>query len=430
MAYLAKALHIVHRTRVMPGKTVNFAVTPYEGGGNGVIYNSPSGGFLAGPRAGTDPDYPYPIEFGAARPDAKLLSFKGSGMGFTFTHQVRGKSPNYNQFKGNRGLRTEIYEMKDADDSDWRCYSGGHVASSIILPQGVTARRGNNGEDILTIQSATPDAFLANLSLPQMPYILAGPANKERDAWRNLVNRASGDDGTMVVQKELGYRLSGQGQGGLADGNYVDPFAGFATYRDQYLLSAGQLMQPVAANEQHFLDKLSSSRALVEILANHVKANGNAISQTFNMEILSNEDIESDLLHFELSGSINSIKQEAAQHGVWRAWWDSKSNFHFVPDYYTGYNTGKVAITLNDGPSLIGELEVMLGTPEKRINRVAVRPNIYEFWRRRNRPGNQLLQHGVRGGIPPWHRFRWHGVRYCDGQLHGQGRGNPGPSPL
>jgi hypothetical protein len=229
----------------------------------------------------------YTKDYGDPRPDMKLTAFKGSGLGFTFTHQVSGKSGNYNQFHGNRGIRTELYEMWDAAPSTWQCYSGGHVASSIILPQGVTSRRANNGEDVLIIQSATPDAFLANLSLPQLPYILAGPANEERYAQWFLATNGwlpppalppnplpTSETRKTAIQKVLGRRLQGEG-------DYTDPFAGFANYRDQYTIKVGELMEPAPANDLHFFNYLSSSRVIVEILTNHVLANGKSLGQTF-----------------------------------------------------------------------------------------------------------------------------------------------------
>jgi hypothetical protein len=128
MAKLGKAHHIAHRSVCSLGKTVNFAATPYEGqthfigahnpanpvgysweGGPsaqyGYLSTAPGSGVLA---AG------YTKDYGDPRPDLKLTAFKGSGMGFTFTHQVSGKSGGYNQFHGNRGIRTELYEMWDA----------------------------------------------------------------------------------------------------------------------------------------------------------------------------------------------------------------------------------------------------------------------------------------------------------------------------
>jgi hypothetical protein len=397
MAKLGKAHHIVHRSVCSLGKTVNFAATPKEGQthfigahnpANPVGYSwegSPSAqyGYLSTAPGSGVLAAGYTKDYGDPRPDLKLTAFKGSGLGFTFTHQVSGKSGGYNQFHGNRGIRTELYEMWDAAPSTWQCYSGGHVASSIILPQGVTSRRANNGEDVLIIQSATPDAFLANLSLPQMPYILAGPANEERYAQWFLATNGwlpppalppnplpTSETRKTAIQKVLGRRLEGEG-------DYTDPFAGFANYRDQYTIKVGELMEPAPANDLHFFNYLSSSRVIVEILTNHVLANGKSLGQTFGMEILTGQDPESDLLHFEVAGGINSIIQEAAQHGVWRAWWDSRSNFHFILDYYGGGGNGKVAATITDGPSLIGELEVMLGSTEARVNRVAVRPQFF-----------------------------------------------------
>jgi hypothetical protein len=307
-------------------------------------------------------------------------------MGFTFTHQAKGKSAKNDQFKAYRGIRTELYEVRDANDSTWECYSGGHVASSIILPQGVTSRIGTNGENILNIQSATPDPFLAGLSLPQMPYILAKPANEERYAQWFLANWGflpppapqpnplpTSETRKAATQSTLGYLLQGEGQGGIADGNFIDPFAGFGLYRDGYIMKVGELMVPAKANDLHFFNNLSCMRVVVEILTNHVLANGKSLGQTFGMEILTGQDPEYDMLHFEVSGGINSIISEAANQIVGRAWWDSRSNFHFMLDYYGGGGNGKVAATITAGPSHIGELEIMPGSDVPLVNSVRVR---------------------------------------------------------
>jgi hypothetical protein len=178
------------------------------------------------------------------------------------------------------------------------------------------------------------------------------------------------------IQNVLGYQLQGDGMGGIADGIATEPFAGFAYYRDQDTLTIGELMKPAPANDLHFLNSLSVSRALVELLTNHVLANGKSLGKTFQMEVLTSQDPESDLLHFEASGGINSIISEASQHGVWRTWWDSRSGFHFIPDYYRGSTDGEghqinedefglpifpIKCIIEQGPSLIGELEIGKG---------------------------------------------------------------------
>jgi hypothetical protein len=373
MGNLLKAKHHVYRSRCSPGKTVVFAATPYEGQTHfGGAHNpaNPSGYSWEG-TASVKGGYLGSGDYAGPRGDLKFLGFRGSGMGFTFTHEAKGRSANYSAFHGNRGIRTELFEFREKDDSTWQCHSGGHVASSIILPQGVSSRRGLNGEDVLTIQSATPDAFLGQLSLPPLPYILAKPANEERFAQYFLAVNGylpypapapsplpTSETRKAGIQNALGYTLQGEGQGGIADGQYIDPFSGFANYRDNYTMKVGELMQPAPANDLHFFNQLSAMRVVVEILTNHALANGKALGQTFGMEILTNQDPEYNLLHFEVSGSINSIIQEAANQIVGRAWWDSRSNFHFISDYYSGYNAGTIALTLKDGPSLVGEIEV------------------------------------------------------------------------
>jgi len=91
------------------------------------------------------------------------------------------------------------------------------------------------------------------------------------------------------------------------------------------------------------------------------------------MEILTGYDLESDLLHFEASGGLNSMIDEAARHGVWRWWWDAKCGFHFVPDYYSGFGTDRIAITLSNGPSMLGEVEVGLANGDPLLHSQAVR---------------------------------------------------------
>jgi hypothetical protein len=99
-------------------------------------------------------------------------------------------------------------------------------------------------------------------------------------------------------------------------GFIVDPFAGFGAYRDQYLLKVGELMEAAPANDLHFCNALSTWHGLVELMTNHVLANGKSIGQTFNLEIRTDQSPENDLLHYEASGSINSIILQAAH--AWR----------------------------------------------------------------------------------------------------------------
>lgn len=406
MAKLEKALQITHRSQTSPGKKVNFSATPYEGRAGGAQNpGNPIGwswesvpssqyGFLASPPPEGVLAIGYTKDYTDPRADIRLVSARGSGSGWTFVHEGKSKSFGYGGFEGNRSLHTEIFEARDHGDGDWGVYSGGHVGSSIILPQGITSRIGLNGENIITIRSATPDAHLSALSLPQLPYLLAGPANAERYAWYFLATYGflpppalppnplpTSETRKGSMQNALGYPLQGSGQGGIADGVPTEPFAGFANYRDQDTETVGELMIPAKTNDLHFCNRLSTSRALVEVLTNHVMANGKSIGNTFQMEIQTGRDPESDLLHFEVSGSINSIINEAAQHGVWRAWWDARSGFHFIPDYYAGplpdgfgiRQPAKVACTIKQGPSLVGELEVSPGSDTPLVHSYRVR---------------------------------------------------------
>jgi hypothetical protein len=235
-----------------------------------------------------------------------------------------------------------MFELMDAGDSAWRCYTSGVIANSIVIPDGVTSHRGIGGLDTITMQSATPDYFLGIVGLPQMSYMLAAPANKERKIWYDLAT--VGFDTSKPwptplpvttiqrknsVQANLGYLLQGTGPTGVAAQDYQDPFGGFGSHRNNYSATVGQLMEPVAANEFHLMAKLSSSRVAAEIMNNHVKANGHAIKDLFGMEIMVGADIESELLTFDTSGSINSIMQDMGRHGVWLVYWDTRSMFHF-----------------------------------------------------------------------------------------------------
>jgi hypothetical protein len=383
MPLYPKATQYAHFTRTRPGQTVNFSATPFEAVsfpknvtpslGGGYVwdnYGTSSTRFDAG---------------GQARPDLRLISGKGSGMGATFEHQTKGKGYNYGQFWGNRSLATEMFELMDAGDSTWRCLTQGVIANSIVIPDGVTSHRGVGGLDTISLQSATPDYFLGNLSLPQMSYILAAPANKERKVTWDLAMFGFDTSKpwptplpTTPIQKKnsvqayLGYLLQGTGPTGLAVGDYQDPIGGFSNYRNQYNSTVGQLMTPIGANEFHLCASLSSSRVLCEVMNNHVKANGRPIKDVFGMEILVANDIERDLLTFDVSGSINSIAQDMARHGVWLVYWDTRANFHFVPHYYWG-GSYPLAATLVAGSSLIGDLDISVASPNQRMSGVGVK---------------------------------------------------------
>jgi hypothetical protein len=105
---------------------------------------------------------------------------------------------------------------------------------------------------------------------------------------------------------------------------------------------------------------------------NHVKANGRPIKDVFGMEILVANDIERDLLTFDVSGSINSIAQDMARHGVWLVYWDTRAGFHFVPHYYWG-GSYPIAATLVAGSSLIGDLDISVASPNQRMSGVGVK---------------------------------------------------------
>jgi hypothetical protein len=386
--YIVKDLQRAHTSFTDIGKVVTFGATPYEAVSfpvnatpslsHGLLWEGNSGGgvFFHG---GT----------GLLRNDIKLTGAKGSGSGWTFTHEAKGRGYNYSQIIGNRAIATYVYEASDNGDSSWVCRSGGLVANSIIIPDGVSSRRGQNGLDVLTIQSATPDYFLQELELPQMSYILGEPANKERYNWWFLCTYGfepppkapptplptSPDFIRASAQNVLGQTFKGDATStgtGIANQKYQDPLGGFGYYTDQYTLTVGSAMEPRPCNENHLMAKLSSSRILAELFANHVKANGRPIGEMFNMEVLTSADIEYNILTADVSGTVNSIINEMAQHGVWRTWWDSWGNFHFIPDYYSA-GAGNAHLIIQEGPSLIGELEVNLGTDQKRINRAEVR---------------------------------------------------------
>jgi hypothetical protein len=139
------------------------------------------------------------------------------------------------------------------------------------------------------------------------------------------------------------------------------------------LLKVGELMEAAPANDLHFCNALSTWHGLVELMTNHVLANGKGIGQTFNLEIRTDQSPENDLLHYEASGSINATILQAAMHGVARTWWDSRSNFHFMLDYYGGGGDGKVGMTLTDGHSFLGDIEVGPAPPVPVVHSARVR---------------------------------------------------------
>jgi hypothetical protein len=287
-------------------------------------------------------------------------------------------------------MATYVNELADGGDSTWVNRSGGLVATSIILPDGVSSRRGQNGLDVLTIQSATPDYFLGNLELPSMSYIQGKAANKERKAWFDLCTYGfdtskpwptplptSPDLIRASAQNVLGYTFKDTGGTGIAAQKVSRPDGRFGYYSDDYTLTigTGDGPAPLQRKSPHG-GSVESSRVLTEIMKNHVKANGRPIGEMFSLQIRADLDLERDVFTADVSGTINSIIQEMASHGVWRAWWDSFSNFHFVPDYY-GVGAGTPSLILSDGPSLIGDLEVNLGTDQIRVNRAEVKSHAF-----------------------------------------------------
>jgi hypothetical protein len=384
MGFIRKDLQRHHICFTDPGKVINFGATPYEAVtfpvnaipdlSAGLIWEGGSkvyGGFNGGS--------------GNLRTDTRLTRATGSNLGWTLTHEARGRGLALTPFKENRAIATFISELADGGENEWANRSGGNVANSIIYA--VNHRLGPNGLNVATIQSATPDYFLGNLELPTMSYIMGKPANRERKSWYDLCRY--GFDTTKPwpsilptspelikasAQNYLGYTFKDDSGVGInaPTPKYNDPLGGFGYYTDQYTLTVGEAMKPRPCNENHLFYKLSASRILVEILRNHVKANGRSIMEMFNMEILTQLDPEYNILTADISGTINSIIQELAQHGVWRAWWDSRCNFHFIPDYYTGYANNPV-LQIIQGPSLLGELEVNPGTDQRRVNRAEVK---------------------------------------------------------
>lgn len=363
---------IVHRSSCRLGPFANFGVTPYEldkdadFDGNGYIYQTDgfmnSGG--AGSGAGISDSY-----------DLRLVNASAQGMGWNFTYEARGKSATYDQYRGNRGIAAGITEY-GGNFSGFSAYAYGQVAVGVILKRnGVSSQIGPNGQDILVINAATPDAFLDELTLPQMAYLCKPPVEEERQRWKDLVNKvkaANANQRSQVFYDEMGYMMNGTGQGGIADQEYVDPFMGFATYRDQYTITVGELMKPVPANENHIMQFNSASRGVVEIYKNHVTCNGKSIAKMFSHEFELSEDPENDVLTFELSGSPNSIVKTAAVNGNFRYWWDNQSMFHYISDY-SNKETVPVAYSINLDGSFLGTLKVSLGTSSHRVNRVAIR---------------------------------------------------------
>lgn len=391
MGNITKAEQIHHLCGIGLGKIINFGATPYEsttfpinatpGLSSGMLWEGHYSTFSTFAPAG-----------GIQRADVKLQTARFSGMGWQFTHRAKGRGYDYSQFKGNRSMSTFMAELIDGGASTWVNRSGGRVANSIILKDGISSQRGQYGLDILTIQSATPDYFLGELELPTMDYILGKPANAERKAWYDMCTYGfdtmkpapvplptSPELIRASAQNQLGYTFKDTSGVGInaTTPKYNDPLGGFAYYTDDYTLTIGQAMQPRPCNENHLVAMLSSSRILAELFANHVKVNGRSINETFNMEVRTDLDIEYNVFTAGVSGTINSIIQTLAESGVWRAWWDSRCNFHFIPDYYANANgeySNVPSLIIGEGPSLIGDLEVNLGTDQLRVNRAEVKP--------------------------------------------------------
>jgi hypothetical protein len=382
---LPKARQITHRSRTALLERVDYSVSAREmkrtgpGSGSTVPENVASN---------WNPNGVGKLNTGSPvyRNDTRLLDFEGTVEGgFTFTHEARGKGLSYKDINGNRVLKTEIYSFIDPD---WTCISGGHVATSTVLPQGVTSRRSRDGEQTFTIKSATPDAFLGQLSLPQMSYILGKAAYDERfQAWylathgykfnttppsplpdTDALRRAS-------IGNVLGYPLQGVDGDGMYYGNYKDPFGGFGNNdRDEYTMKAGQLMKPIPANDNHFLGALSPIHAFSEIICNHFRANGESLPLVVGMKVDLDASLEDKLLTFDLSGSFNSMAAEVARNGVWSYGWNSKSQFYMVPDFCTmGLKDIPLALVIVDGPSLIGDIEFGRATSSSRVSRVKVK---------------------------------------------------------
>lgn len=355
-----------------------------------------------------DPDSPSAfgnnIIAGTARQDFKLLSASGTAQpgalgGWTYQLEARGNAFDFSQYHGCRGLRFDIVEYSDAPTGYGRkCESKGFVGAGIILPEGVSSTRGNDGVDIITIDMATPDAFLAEMEIPKQPYLLAGPALTEIAYWKQLnaeianhiangatetdihfVPVTAPDGSTVKLAELLGRSVKGWGQGGLADGGTApNPFNGFAQYIDDLLLTVGQAVAPREPNYSHFRDYLSPYQAFWEYCENHLFCNGQPIMQTFPWDMTDAlaHDLERDVLHFELDGPFPGIVQNVSRHGLAKAWFDSRCQFHFQRDY-SAMTIGEipVAVVFTDGPCSLGELKINPAENQPRVSRAGVRAN-------------------------------------------------------
>ncbi len=379
MPKVDKHLQQKHISQTRLGPVVNIGASPYERN-SGV--SAGSSGPLGGGSVydGLKSNVRFNAGVGNPRTDIKLISFQFGPGESTVIHSGKGRGLGYDQFNGKRSMATSIYELGNIGNNTWECYSGGLAINSLIKPDGVSIRNGVNGLDSITIESSSPGYSLGQLELPQLPYMLFKMAHDEQLEWLNLANQP-----TDQIQNTLGYPLRGAGQGGIADNQYSEPFPAFGAYIDLYTATLGSLGTLPGPNPRHFPVRLSASRAFSELFANHLNATVGGgvyrpqvqpLHKVFGVDIQGWLDVEQDLMHFELSGSINSMIQTVAQQGMWRAWWDAECNFHFIPDYF-GPNDdpySKPMAEFHYGPSLIGELEINPGTNAERVNRVAVKP--------------------------------------------------------
>jgi hypothetical protein len=368
---------IVHRTSCALGTNAVFGVTPYENITKTMIQISSTplgGGAFVFMKSDTSPGFQI-NDFDAAFGDLRLVSAIAQGMGWSYVYEARGRSFDYSKYTGSRGIGTNLKEY-GGDFSNSYYFTDAETLVGIILKRnGVSSQLGTNDQDILMINAATPDAFMDELTLPQLAYLHRPPVEEERQRWKDLCDQMAAmaaAQRTQAFYDQMGYSLTGFDQGGIADGKYVDPFSGFAFYRDQYTIKVGDLMKPVPANEAHILDKLSAPRAMVEVFKNHVLCNGKPIDKIFAMDFDLSGDPEDDVLTFELSGTPNSIIKTVSQQGIFRAWWDHHCIFHFVADYCTR-TTISVDYHLIIDENFMGNLKVSLGSNSRRIARVAVR---------------------------------------------------------
>lgn len=445
--YLPKPRSLQHEVYCALLPPAQFKATPYEGNGftgtaiitpgytlnpkDHLIMSEPGGNLLS---ANLISSYRSPLPAQHTRYDLRLISGQTNGSGWEFTLECRG-NPLFLQraFTPGRGIGVYFSEFVDPQTMTayapwkpgWRsCTATGQGIISFIKDEGgITSRRGPNGENVLVIKTVTPDYFLQRTVLEKLPYMLYSVVQAERSAWTTR-------DRTIEA---LGFEPVGDPDTPFT----ADPFAGFANYIDIYTDDPVSILAPRPANEFHFLGSgnpysittgLSAPKAMYELLAGHVQCNRGSgwrsILYEIDHEIALDQDPENEVVWLDFGpGTVWDAIQEASRHGMWRAYFDSMSKFHFVPDYCTmNINTISPSLVIQDGRSCAGNLEVVPGTYAQRVNRAVVQGQWSTNFGGGTDPMNMhwtsgmgaaVYPHGQREGGPGSNEFQdgYHGIQ-------------------